>query len=208
MIMLVGHSKHWTCLALALLCSITDPASVEARLCRDSHCCNHRTCPTIHRAGEEDGQLQVHISGETFNAIEAFYHHNYFIDEIVHEANVHCCAQVLLASPDKHGTFAIRYGARANQFVAYGVFNDQKLVKVTNDPRQVSENSSLVKGVDSRYPIKLIWISSQVLKIGHGRSANQTLILKFGGTDGDGYWTVLKGEKAVPSATAVHPDPQ
>jgi hypothetical protein len=170
--------------------------------CRTT-CAPVRVCQTVYRAGEQDGQLQVHISGTTFNTVETYLFDNYYVDAISGEMNLHCCSQILLAPPSDYGTFAIRYGRSHDQFVAYGVFKKGKQIKITNDSRQLTAgNVGLVVGVDTGFPISLGWVSTRLLKIKHGPQGSKSLVLKFFGAEGEGYWSVLDGDG---TATQVVP---
>ena len=191
----------------ASLVLIIGVASAEATTSRTSCavCVPTQACRTVYMAGEEDGQLQVHITGKSFNTVEAYFSNNYYTDTITGESNLHCHSHILLAKPSDYGTFAIRYGRCADQFVAYGFFKKDRQIKITNDPRQISHGDvGLVLGVEPGFPISLSWVSNRLLKVKHGANGSKSLVLKFFGDEGSGYWSVLHGDG---SATKVTPTP-
>ena len=168
-----------------LLCLLPLTKTVQAQILARKSCYSVCCCQSKFLAGKEDGNLQVHVSGEKKNRLEIFLQDNYYLDELSGLVNLHCCASFSLAKPGEFGTFAMRYGKCCDKFVAYGVFKNRKLIKITNDHLQLNSSEvGLVNDIDPDHPISMTWVTKRVLKIEHGKSGSKTKVLKFFGCRG------------------------
>src|SRR5262249_20662551 len=119
--------------------------------------------PTTFHAGDGDEDLRVTIAGSQFDRLEIFFHHNYLVERIVGLTNLHCYARVLLAPPSDNGTFVVWYGPCWDKFVAFGFMEKNKLVKVTNDPAQVTSPDVGLVATAPGYPARIEWVSTRLL---------------------------------------------
>jgi hypothetical protein len=157
--------------------------------------------PVTFRAGEGDDDLQVTIAGEQFDRLEAYFHQNFQINQMIGEPNLHARGRVLLARASDNGTFGVWYGDCWDRFVAFGFKKQKTLVKITNDPRQVTSPDVGLVVTTPGYPIRVEWISSRLLRIAHGPQGCVTTVLRF--DEASGTWSSLDGTS--PAGTVVAP---
>ena len=149
---------------------------------------------TYYSAGDGDLKLYVSKTKDSTIKIDSFKKNNYVIDEIINLDSLNCHAsKVLLAEPSRGGTFAVLYGKSSDRrFVAFGFKNEKELIKVSNDPRQASNQNIGIVDTTPEYDIDLKWITTRVLKINHGHHGQDILILRF--QPGAGTWEKLDGK--------------
>jgi hypothetical protein len=141
-------------------------------------CCSPVCCNTTYMTGDQPAALQVHVVGERYDTIEAYFRTDLFFRETLpNSSNLHCGSNVLLAPANLYGTFAIRFGEHLDSFRVYGWKKDQEkpqFMEMTLDPG---------------HEVSLTWITTRILKVKYGPCWSKEYIVRF--NDADKTWTEL-----------------
>jgi len=148
-------------------------------------------CPTVLTAGNEPEDLKVYITGPRFDTIEAYFRHELWRDTLPGAINLHCYCNVVLASKNPFGTFAVRFGANHDTLRVYGW--------KTSNPQPEWRTLTLEPG----YPIAMEWVTTRILKVKYGPQYEKECILRF--NDSDQPWTQFN--TADNTWTVIPPDP-
>ncbi len=172
--------------ALAGIASIgaaSRPAELQAgsrrhQQCVSECCCSPVCGPAVLTAGDQPADLQVHIVGDRYDTIEAFFKTELFYRETLPATcNLHCGQNVVLAPGNPNGTFAVRYGKHADSFRIYGWKKDQ-------EKPEIKELT-----LEAGHAVRLTWVTTRILKVHYGPCQAKEFIIRF--NDSDTPWTVL-----------------
>ena len=142
--------------------------------------------PTILTAGPSPENLQVHIVGDDFGTIEAYFKEELYRETLPGATNLQCNNSVLLAPISDFGTFAVRFGPYYDTFKVFGWRKTDTASPVWFGPITLEPGC----------PIAMQWVTPQILKVTYGPNCSKEFILKF--TDGDDKWRVLYSSDPVP----------
>jgi hypothetical protein len=124
----------------------------------------------VYQAGEDPENLQVHVTGPNFNALEIYFKGEFFARRDIEGArDLHLRHSVILARQNPYGTFAVRYGDHQDTFRVYGWKKTKDLD--TYGPITPEPGS----------PVCLCWVTQRILKVTYGVHREKTLILEFNG---------------------------
>jgi hypothetical protein len=150
--------------------------------CWTPSCCGY----TEYSAGESPNDLKVHVVGDRFDTIEVTFH-NEGVDldqfkrvTFPETLNLHCAGNIVLAPRNPSGTFAVRYGAHLDKVRVYG-WRKQTITLIDHD-----------LPVDPNYPVRIQWMTTQIVKVHHGPNQSKELIFQFNSnTDPPSAWQPL-----------------
>ena len=179
---------------------------------RQAECCSHccPVClpccgPTEYCNGDRDGNLKLLICDEHRNRLQVFFRHEYRTDVFAHHCHLNCIGDVdFPASRDDYTTFSLRYDSKTVprvNFAIYGVATPlaKNLVKITNDSSEVNKTllpRTYFVATDPQFSVCVKWISTQVVKIGHGPNQQKSIVLRFD-PNNEGEWISLDGTSIV-----------
>jgi hypothetical protein len=170
-------------------------------------------CATPHATefvnGNTDGALHVLIAGESRNRIEIYFNDSVFTDQYARHSHLNQIGDVAFSTSTnpRYAAFSLRYGncCRKSHFAVYGVphaSEERRLVKITNDRTEI-DTAELPRtcyvSTDPRYDVHVTWVSSRVVRIGHGYKQAQTMVLRFD-PENEGTWEKFDGVQFVPVA--------
>ena len=129
------------------------------------------------RAGNQDGDLRIEIRGKDHNELEVVFRvagtaRDSFKNLTFNDAtDLHCYNRISLAQKNKCGTFAVLHGSTVT---AYGWNQSSGDIAPSDDIT-----------VDTGYPVRMTWLTSQILRMEFGPSFSNVEIRRFqfnGGT--------------------------
>jgi len=166
----------------ALGCPADASADLFRRRCDVTRSCQCPACaqPRRCKAGDESGDLKIHIVGNRANTVEAFFKEEYFRIDFPLTWDLGCGSDVKLAKKNTFGTFAVRFGMYRDRFQVFG-WKEGKF-----QPEQTS-----VILLERGYPVTLEWVTSRILKVRYGRRLMKEYVLRFNDADAPAGWTGL-----------------
>jgi hypothetical protein len=148
------------------------------RTCATSCCCPTVCAGTVFTAGNEPGDLKVHIVGSKYDTIEAYFKNELFYREtFAKTCSLQCGSNVALAPANAYGTFAVRFGTNHATVRVYGWKKDQ-------EKPEIKELT-----LDPDHAVTMTWMTTRILKVAYGSCQSKEYILRF--NDADNAWTEL-----------------
>ena len=137
------------------------------------------------RTGDQPGDLQIHVVGEHRDIIEVYFHvEGVDLDQFIQEppfpgtSKIELEDDVILAPKNPGGTFAVIYGKHRDHVKAFGW------------KQGTTELESFDLPVEPGYPVRLKWVTTQILKAQFGKGYSKECVVQFN-AKGDQAWKVL-----------------
>jgi hypothetical protein len=139
------------------------------------------------RAGDQPGDLQIHVVGEHHDIIEVYFHvEGVDLDQFrrvpfPNTLHIDLDDDVILAPKNAGGTFALIYGKHRDYVKAFGW------------KAGTTELESFDLPVEPGYPVRLKWVTTQILKAQFGKGYSKECVVQFN-AKGDQAWKILFSE--------------
>jgi hypothetical protein len=140
---------------------------------------------SAHTGGDQPGDFQIRIVGPERNTIEVYFHNQgvdldqfRLVPPLSDTRAMECGKNVVVAHNSPSGTFAVIYGQHRDKVKAFG----WKAGTIQFESFDVP--------VDPGQPVRLHWITTQILKAQFGTGYSKEFLLQFN-AKGDTPWKPL-----------------